>query len=228
MKRTLLLICTAVFFMALFGSSVRAVEEWKDTISLPVFQTIVPSNNENPNDFTVNYILTPDDAGNPMPKDSENGIYRFSVKGNSEYDIPFIEVTEQGIWHYTLSANGEGIKLAYSSLEIVIYGVFDGERFYANAFAKLPNGKKTDLNFTANVIPKVADISFEPSDEISELSEISEIPELSESSGRESGFSGDIVDTGDRNNSGLYFIIMSSALIILLMIQKPKRSKKYQ
>lgn len=70
MKRTLLLICTAVFFMALFGSSVRAVEEWKDTISLPVFQTIVPSNNENPNDFTVNYILTPDDAGNPMPKDS--------------------------------------------------------------------------------------------------------------------------------------------------------------
>ena len=220
MKRTLLLICTAVFFMALFGSSVRAVEEWKDTISLPVFQTIVPSNNENPNDFTVNYILTPDDAGNPMPKDSENGIYRFSVKGNSEYDIPFIEVTEQGIWHYTLSANGEGIKLAYSSLEIVIYGVFDGERFYANAFAKLPNGKKTDLNFTANVIPKVADISFEPSDEISD--------EISENSDRESSFSSDVVDTGDRGSSGLYLIIMSSVLIISLMIQKPERSKKYQ
>lgn len=215
MKRTLLLICTAVFFMALFGTEVQAVE-WKDTISLPVFQTILPSNNENPNDFTVNYILTPDDAGNPMPKDSENGVCRFSVKGNSEYDIPLIEVTEQGIWHYTLSANGEGVKLVYSNLEIVIYGVFDGERFYANAFAKLPNGKKTDLNFTANIIPKATDISFELSDEISENSD------------RESSFSGDIVDTGDKGSSGLYLIIMSSVLIIPLMIKKPERSKKYQ
>lgn len=215
MKRTLLLICTAVFFMALFGSSVQAVE-WKDTISLPVFQTILPSNNENPNDFAIDYILIPDDADSPMPKASENGIYRFSVKGNSEYDIPFIEVTEQGIWHYTLYANGEGVKLAYSSLEIVIYGVFDGEKFYANAFAKLPNGKKTDLNFTANVIPKAADISFEPSNEISENSD------------RESSFSGDVVDTGDRGSSGLYLIIMSSVLIIPLLIQKPERSKKYQ
>ena len=215
MKRTLLLICTAVFFMALFGSPVQAVE-WKDTISLPVFQTILPSNNENPNDFAVDYILTPDDADSPMPKASENGIYRFSVKGNGEYDIPFIEVTEQGIWHYTLYANGEGVKLAYSSLEIVIYGVFDGEKFYANAFAKLPNGKKTDLNFTANVIPKAADISFEPSNEISENPD------------RESSFSGDVVDTGDRGSSGLYLIIMSSVLIIPLLIQKPERSKKYQ
>ena len=215
MQRTLLLICTAVFFMALFGSSVQAVE-WKDTISLPVFQTILPSNNENPNDFAVDYILIPDDADSPMPKASENGIYRFSVKGNSEYDIPFIEVTEQGIWHYTLYANGEGVKLAYSSLEIVIYGVFDGEKFYANAFAKLPNGKKTDLNFTANVIPKAANISFEPSNEISENSD------------RESSFSGDVVDTGDRGSSGLYLIIMSSVLIIPLLIQKPERSKKYQ
>ncbi len=227
MKRTLLLICTAVFFMALFGYSVQAVE-WKASVSLPVFQTILPAQNENTDDFEITYTLTPNQAGNPMPSGSENGVYRFSVKGNGEYDIPLIEVTEQGIWHYTLSADGEGLKLAYSSPEIVIYGVFDGEKFYANAFAKLPNGKKTDLNFTANVIPKATDISFEPSDEISELSEISEIPELSESSGRESGFSGDIVDTGDRNNSGLYFIIMSSALIILLMIQKPERSKKYQ
>ncbi len=216
MKRTLLLICTAVFFMALFGSSVQAVEEWKDMISLPVFQTILPSNNENPNDFTVNYILTADDTGNPMPKDSENGVYCFSVSGNGKYDIPFIEVTEQGIWHYTLSANGEGIKLAYSDLEIVIYGVFDGERFYANAFARLPNGKKTDLNFTANIIPKAIDISVEPPDEISE------------SFDTESSFSDDIVDTGDKSSPSLYFMIMSSALIIPLLINKPKRSKKYQ
>ena len=87
---------------------------------------------------------------------------------------------------------------------------------FRSAFAKLPSGKKTDLNFTANVIPKVADISFEPSDEISENSD------------RESSFSGDIVDTGDKGSSGLYLIIMSSVLIIPLMIQKPERSKKYQ
>lgn len=225
MKRTLLLICTAVFFMALFGGTVRAAE-WEDTISLPVLQSIIPDK-----DCTVNYTLTAENAACPMPEGSDNGIYRFSLKGSQSYMIPSVTVTEQGRWHYTLSAESKELRLANDSLEITVYGVYDGTQLTAGAFARLPNGKKTDLHFTGMVLDGDREVSVEsvPESSNTEFSRPESVSSVSQSEG--SIPDGSTVDTGNTDYLILYFVVsvVSAAVIVFLSMKKqPKSSKKYQ
>ena len=157
MKMKKILFCTAAFFMlSSAGIRVSAAETL-----LPVTQIVtVENDNTLEEDVSVQYTLIAETSGAPMP--DGQGEFIFSITGSSTYEIPNIQVTQEGKWHYRLTAESDKAELEKQEIYLTLYSSANAESFSTMMIAELPDGTKCDLTFYL-VLPE-EELPTEPTD----------------------------------------------------------------
>lgn len=72
------------------------------SVSLPVEQTYTKVGTDIEAKGVFAYILTPNQAGNPMPAGSVDNQYNFTLEGDESKNLDALTFTEEGIYEYTL------------------------------------------------------------------------------------------------------------------------------
>lgn len=109
MKRLLIVLGLIALAAVFMPAGVHAMEV--DLSYRQTFQNPSGADVEN----TFDYQITPMDAATPMPEDSKDGVYRFSLKGNTsgslKLDIPY---TKPGYYHYEVQGYAPDKKEDYT------------------------------------------------------------------------------------------------------------------
>lgn len=71
-------------------------------VSLPVEQTYTKTGTDIEAKGVFDYILTPNQAGNPMPDGSVDDQYNFTLEGDESKNLDALTFTEEGIYEYTI------------------------------------------------------------------------------------------------------------------------------
>ena len=171
MKKALSIVCSTILLLALLVIPTQAAQSV--SVTLPVSQTVtLEGEGAKAEDAVVNYVLTAVTADAPMPEGTQDGSYFFELNGEQTYQIPDITFTEAGTWTYELRADGSGVDP--TQMTVTVYVMEDETGLTAVVIAQLPNGEKTDLDFTAvakaeeptppTPTPKKYTVSFETGD----------------------------------------------------------------
>lgn len=224
MKKTLLVLFTAVFFM-MFPTCPAAAAKSEDSVLLPLSQSMMREVTE---PAKVHYTLTPKEKDFPMPDGSENGVYELTVVNNAKVVLPAMHFDEVGIYAYVLQAEGDRCDVSPASVDVTIY-VFlsEGER-KAQVIAQLPDGEKCTLDFA--VSPSPTPTPSDTSQEASDASEESQsVEESSDTRPPESSYADPSTrpSTGDASGGRLYVVLLvvSALLIVCLKAAKSESSK---
>ena len=148
-KKTLLILCVMVFSLMMIQPGLAA----EAYVGLPVSQTLEGTSNSTQE---ILYVLTPETAGAPMPAGTENGVYKFSMKGNVKMEIPVIHCTEYGTWNYTLRADTDRINVTPGAMTVTLTYT---EGVSPMVTAMLSSGEKCEMSFT---VPGGAVVSPSP------------------------------------------------------------------
>lgn len=109
----LMLVCCATL-----GYATVSAAENQVSVSIPVEQTF--TTNDTKVDNTFSYKLTPLDPTNPMPANSENGTYAFTIAGTRNVEVEPMTYVTPGVYQYKLELIQKGT--GYSS-KITIYQI---------------------------------------------------------------------------------------------------------
>ena len=146
MKKALGIVLSAILVLALLVIPVQAAQSV--SVSLPVTQNVtLKGDGAKAEDAAVSYVFTAVTAGAPMPFGAQDGSFSFELKGETVYQIPDITFTAPGTWSYKLCADGSGVKP--TEMSVTVYVMEEQAGLTAVVIAKLPNGEKSDLDFTA-------------------------------------------------------------------------------
>lgn len=88
----------AVIGMLAYGPKVLAAEA--SAVEVPVKITLSGTLPGTPEQFTIR--LEAEDAANPMPEGSEDGVYTMEIRGAGEKSFPVITYTRVGIYNYEI------------------------------------------------------------------------------------------------------------------------------
>ena len=109
MKRLLIVIGLIVLATVFVPAGVHAME-----VDLPYRQTFQNSSGADVEN-TFDYQITPMDAASPMPEGTKDGVYRFSLKGNTSGNLNLdISFTRPGYYHYQVQGDAPNQKEDYT------------------------------------------------------------------------------------------------------------------
>lgn len=148
---------------------INALEVQSDTITveLPINQIAADSAGDNEDKVVISYTLTAENTTTPMPDGiADNGNYAFTVVGSHQYIKLPIRFSQEGIYHYCLTANSINAVVKPVIMNITVY-IFDIDGILTPYIvSSLSDGKKTDgIYFTADYVS--SEISTQMPTEIS-------------------------------------------------------------
>lgn len=133
---------------------INALEVQSDTITaeLTIKQIAADSTGDNKNKAVISYTLTAENTTAPMPDGTaDNGNYIFTVVGNRQYVKLPIRFSQEGTYHYRLTANSVNAVVKPVVMNITVY-IFNIDGILTPYIvSSLSDGKKTDgICFTAD------------------------------------------------------------------------------
>ena len=146
MKKALSIVLSTILLLALLVIPAHAAQSV--SVSLPVTQTVtLEGEGAKAEDAVVNYALTAVTTGAPMPDGAQNGSFSFTLTGEMTYQMPTIVFSSIGTWTYRLNADGSSVDP--TAVTITVYVTEGNTGLSTIIIAKLANGEKTELAFTA-------------------------------------------------------------------------------
>ena len=123
------------------------------SVSIPVTIALSGSAPGSPERYAVR--LTAEDAANPMPAGSRDGVYTLKILGAGSKNFPDISYDRVGVYRYTISqAAGTGKQCAYDgrvyTLTVRVGNAPWGGLEASAVLCQEPDGKKTDRAFFEN------------------------------------------------------------------------------
>lgn len=109
----------AVFLLASARSGIYAAEKDGAAVELSVHQTVYEEETSEELEGLFEYDLTALEEGSPMPDDSQNNIYSFSMSGTENRKIGPMIFSHGGIYRYEVKQNISGKKENYRYDETV-------------------------------------------------------------------------------------------------------------
>lgn len=155
-----------VFGMLAYGPKVLAAQV--PEVEVPVKITLSGTLPGTPEQFTIR--LEAEDAANPMPEGSEDGIYSMEIKGADEKSFPVITYTRVGIYNYEIyqeaGKNGDCTydRAAYR-MTVYVTNAEEGGLESTTVLYKDNQGDKLDKAAFHNVYKTVSDPEEGGSDE---------------------------------------------------------------
>ena len=152
MKRRTRFIFTVLIAVLIFIASPAAVFAEKEAASLelPVSVRFTGTDTGTAPPSAVFELSSPDGA--PLPKGSEDGVYRFEIKGNGRANVR-LTFDKTGTWTYILTAGCNGGAITPEKVIVTVKVVDEGDVLTAFAVVEREDGKKSEIDFTVNIKP---------------------------------------------------------------------------
>lgn len=202
----------AVFLLMSARSSIYAAEEDGAAVELSVHQTVYGEEMSEESEGLFAYDLTALEEGSPMPDDSQNKVYSFSMNGTENRKIGPIIFSHGGIYRYEVKQNISGKKENYR---------YDETVYMVEVYVK-----NEEHGLTAEVIvmneagSKCESIQFENTYTVPGT-EMTPAPFPTVTPGAVP-----VVKTGDTNSLGMYVIMLGLAVLMMGAVISEGRNEK--
>lgn len=202
----------AVFLLASARSGIYAAEKDGAAVELSVHQTVYEEETSEELEGLFEYDLTALEEGSPMPDDSQNNIYSFSMSGTENRKIGPMIFSHGGIYRYEVKQNISGKKENYR---------YDETVYTVEVYVK-----NEEHGLTAEVIvlneagSKCESIQFENTYTVPGT-EMTPAPFPNVTPGAVPA-----VRTGDTNSLGMYVILLGLAVLMMGAVISEGRNAK--